>query len=143
MSLSEACLRALREAVGASHVLTEGDLSAYQIDWRKRWRGKAGAVVRPADTAEVAAVVRICREHGGEWDEPAGGGSVGAWREAFIRMPYLRDLLLRLGVASATRRMTLRRSVFSAGLFRASVFEIASSWVGELRAGRAVLTSNP
>ena len=24
-----------------------------------------------------------------------GGGSVGAWREAFIRMPYLRDLLLK------------------------------------------------
>jgi alkyldihydroxyacetonephosphate synthase len=48
--------------------------------------------------------LRICREHGGVWDEPAGGGAgaVGAWRDAFIRMPYLRDLLLRLGILSDT-----------------------------------------
>ena len=26
----------LREAVGAAQVLTDGDLAAYEIDWRKR-----------------------------------------------------------------------------------------------------------
>ena len=33
----------------------------------------------------------LCREHGGEWDEPGGAadGGAGAWREAFIRMPYV------------------------------------------------------
>jgi alkyldihydroxyacetonephosphate synthase len=41
----------------------------------------------------------ICREHGGEPDAPRdGGGAAGAWREAFLRMPYLRDMLARLGV---------------------------------------------
>jgi FAD/FMN-containing dehydrogenase len=64
MSLSEVCLQALRSALGAAHVLTEGDLSAYENDWRKRWRGKAGAVVRPGTTAEVAATVRICAAQG-------------------------------------------------------------------------------
>ena len=53
----------LRAAVGAAHVLTDGDLSAWELDWRRRWRGKALAVVRPASTAEVAAVVQICVRH--------------------------------------------------------------------------------
>ncbi len=43
----------------------------------------------------------ICREHGGDPDEPSAGGA-GAWREAFLRMPYLRDMLLRLGILSDT-----------------------------------------
>ncbi len=53
-------LDALRAAVGPAHVLTGGDLSAYEVDWRKRFRGKALAVVRPGSTAEVSAVVRAC-----------------------------------------------------------------------------------
>ncbi len=57
-------LGALRRAVGAAQVLTEGDLSAYEIDWRKRYHGRALAVVRPGSTSEVAAVVRACAEHG-------------------------------------------------------------------------------
>ena len=53
-------LDALRTTVGTHNVLTEGDLSAWEQDWRHRWRGKALAVVRPGSTAEVAAVVRLC-----------------------------------------------------------------------------------
>ncbi len=52
----------LRQLIGASHVLTEGDLSAYELDWRKRERGKALCVVRPGNTAEVAAVVKACSQ---------------------------------------------------------------------------------
>ena len=55
---------ALRAAVGAEQVLTEGDLSAWELDWRKRYRGRALAVVRPGSTAEVAAVVKLCAAHG-------------------------------------------------------------------------------
>ena len=57
-------LERLRAAVGPAQVLTEGDLSAYQLDWRQRYRGKALAVVRPGTTDEVAAVVRACAAHG-------------------------------------------------------------------------------
>jgi len=59
-----AALAALRAAVGPAHVLTEGDLSAYERDWRRRWHGRALAVVRPGCTDEVAAVVRACIAHG-------------------------------------------------------------------------------
>jgi len=57
-------LDSLRAIVGAPHVLTDGDLGAWEQDWRKRARGKALAVVRPADTAQVAAVVKACAAAG-------------------------------------------------------------------------------
>ena len=57
-------LDTLRQIVGAPHVLTDGDLSSWEQDWRRRSHGKSLAVVRPASTAEVAAVVRACHESG-------------------------------------------------------------------------------
>ena len=60
---SNALLIELRALLGDHQVLTDGDLSAWQNDWRKRWIGKALAVVRPGNTAEVAAVVKACARH--------------------------------------------------------------------------------
>ncbi len=54
----------LRGIVGAPQVLCDGDLTAYELDWRKRYRGRALAVVRPGSTAEVAAVVKACAAQG-------------------------------------------------------------------------------
>ena len=54
----------LRKIVGPANVLVGGDLTAYEVDWRKRYRGQALAVARPGSTAEVAAVVRLCNEQG-------------------------------------------------------------------------------
>ena len=53
-------LHSLRQIVGAPHVFTDGDLSAWEQDWRKREHGKALAVVRPASTQEVADIVKAC-----------------------------------------------------------------------------------
>ena len=54
---------ALQQIVGPDHVLTDGDLSAWERDWRQRIQGKALAVVRPASTQEVADVVTLCKHH--------------------------------------------------------------------------------
>ena len=59
-----ALLDTLRATVGAANVLVDGDLSAWELDWRKRERGRALAVVRPANTEEVAAVVKACAAAG-------------------------------------------------------------------------------
>ena len=63
---SHALLDGLRRIVGQPHVLThddpDADLAAWEQDWRKRSRGQALAVVRPASTDEVAQVVRLCAE---------------------------------------------------------------------------------
>ncbi len=73
-ALSPALLDALARAVGPANVLVEGDLSAFELDWRRRWHGRAGAVVRPQSTAEVAAVVKACAAHGASI-VPQGGNT--------------------------------------------------------------------
>jgi len=51
--------------VGPANVLAEVvDLAPYLSDWRGRYRGAARCVVRPASTAEVAAVVSACAAAG-------------------------------------------------------------------------------
>jgi FAD/FMN-containing dehydrogenase len=47
--------------VGAAGVLTApADMAPFLTDWRKRYTGRAQAVVRPATTEEVAAVMKAC-----------------------------------------------------------------------------------
>ena len=62
--MTSALLDTLRAAVGDANVITDGDRAAWEVDWRKRWRGQALAVVRPACSADVAKVVRACAWHG-------------------------------------------------------------------------------
>ena len=57
----------------------------------------------------------ICAEHGGSVAprrEGPGGDAVGSWRGAFVGAPYVRDLLVSMGVVSA--RPSRRRSPGSA-----------------------------
>ncbi len=58
-------VESLRGIVGRGHVLVEPDVTAsYGIDWTGRFRGAPAAVVRPGDSAEVAAVLDQCRAAG-------------------------------------------------------------------------------
>lgn len=51
--------------VGESHLLAHDvDMAPYLTDWRRRYTGRALAVVRPIDAAQTAAVVRACDRHG-------------------------------------------------------------------------------
>ena len=76
--MNSALIAALREVVGAAQVFTHddpgADLSAWELDWRKRAQGRALAVVRPGSTAEVAAVVRACAAAGASI-VPQGGNT--------------------------------------------------------------------
>jgi alkyldihydroxyacetonephosphate synthase len=46
----------------------------------------------------------ICESHGGAWEErdATARGSMGAWRDAFLRAPYLRDTFVAMAVLSET-----------------------------------------
>ena len=58
-------LAELAGVVGNDQVLTDPDLVApFATDWGGRWGGPALAVVRPADTRQVAAVVAACAAAG-------------------------------------------------------------------------------
>ncbi len=72
--------QALADVVGVRHAFADPDLRApYERDWSGRFGGAARVVVRPADAAEVAEVVRVCAEAGAAI-VPQGGntGLVGA-----------------------------------------------------------------
>src|ERR1700733_1554744 len=58
--VTPAALRELAGIVGGQHVLTGDATAGYAVDWTGRFRGVTPAVVRPADTAEVAAVLAWC-----------------------------------------------------------------------------------
>jgi FAD/FMN-containing dehydrogenase len=55
----------LQGIVGMAYVLTSpAEIQTFVTDWRGRFVGSAQCVVRPANTAEVAAVVKACIEAG-------------------------------------------------------------------------------
>lgn len=46
------------------YILTQDEEKApYLTDWRKRFTGKALAVLVPGTTEEVAAIVKLCSQH--------------------------------------------------------------------------------
>ncbi|MFC0133972.1 hydroxyacid dehydrogenase [Massilia eurypsychrophila] len=56
-------LQRCRAIVGPDYVLTsQQDCAPYLTDWRGRFTGRALAVLRPKDSAQVAALVRACSD---------------------------------------------------------------------------------
>jgi alkyldihydroxyacetonephosphate synthase len=89
----------------------------------------AGAPVQE----RMAAALALCAEAGGTWEEQAEGargGATGAWREAFLRAPYLRDVFVAMGVLSETFETAITWERFDAfcedvkAATRASVREV-------------------
>ena len=60
-----ALLDHIRTIVGDRGLLTDAsDTAAYAQDWRKLYQGRTKAVIRPANTQELADVVKLCAETG-------------------------------------------------------------------------------
>ncbi len=80
--------------------------------------------------ADLDLALQVVAAHGGQAQAPAGkqGDSVGAWRDAFLAMPYLRDALARLGVVSETFETAITWDRFEA--LHAAVVDAARAAVG-------------
>jgi D-lactate dehydrogenase (cytochrome) len=56
-------LAGLAAIVGRAALATaDADMAPHAVDWRKRYVGRPLAVVKPASTEEVAAIVRLCAQ---------------------------------------------------------------------------------
>jgi FAD/FMN-containing dehydrogenase len=136
---------ALAAIVGARNTLTgESDTAPYLTDWRKQYRGSALCVVRPASTAEVSAVVRLCAQarvaivpQGG--NTGLSGGSVPTGKQPEIvlslsRMNRIRDLDVLNGTLTAEAGCVLadiQRAAEDAGrLFALSLAAEGSCQIG-------------
>jgi FAD/FMN-containing dehydrogenase len=109
-------LDALREAVGAEHVLVDDDVKrSYESDWTGRFSGPALAVVRPAMTEQVVAVVRACADAGTPMVVQGGntglvGGGVPAGGEVLLsltRLSALDEVDIAAGQVTAGAGVTL------------------------------------
>ncbi len=97
-------INALREVVGDAHVLLpellpDHELTPYQQDWRKRYQGRALAVLRPETTAQVAAVVKLAREQrvslvpqGGNTGLVGGGVPDGSGQQLLLSLKRLQKV---------------------------------------------------
>jgi alkyldihydroxyacetonephosphate synthase len=78
----------------------------------------------------MSRALELCAEHGGSVSprrEGPGGDAVGSWREAFVGAPYVRDLLVALGVLSETFETAITWERFPA--FHERVMEAAGEAV--------------
>lgn len=109
-------LDALRAAVGPDHVLVDPSLTAsYETDWTGRFTGRAGCVVRPADGAQVAEVVRACAQARTPLVVQGGntglvGGAVPAGGEVLLslrRLTALEPVDIAAGQVTAGAGVTL------------------------------------
>jgi alkyldihydroxyacetonephosphate synthase len=55
----------------------------------------------------LSQALECCGDHGGSWEQrdpgaPPRDSSMGSWRDAFLRAPYLRDTFVAMGVLSET-----------------------------------------
>jgi FAD/FMN-containing dehydrogenase len=136
MGRDDVLLSSLRAAVGESHVLTDPDLRAsYETDWTRRWHGEALAVVRPASTDEVIAVMLACAAAGAAVIPQGGntglvGGSVprGAAIGAQVVLSTLRlrdlepidrlagEITVGAGVTLAALQAHIRAAGFAFGV---------------------------
>ena len=92
----------LRAIVGQRHVLVGEEAAPYLTDWRRTRTGRALAVVRPANTAETAAVVKFCADNvvpivpqGGNTGQVAGATPDDSARAIVLhtgRMNRIRDI---------------------------------------------------
>jgi alkyldihydroxyacetonephosphate synthase len=84
----------------------------------------------------------LAAAHGGTWDEVrrsgdgARDGAVGAWREAFLRAPYLRDTLVAMGILSETFETAITWDRFPA--FHAAVTGAVQEALREVCGGGGV-----
>ncbi|NMM83379.1 oxidoreductase [Rhodococcus sp. SRB_17] len=116
--------RALTDVVGQRFVTEDPDvLAARSTDHTGRYRGRARALVRPADTAELAATLDVCRTLGAP--VTVQGGRTGLVAGA---VPENNDVLLsteRLTTIGAVDRDSMRISV-DAGVTLAQVHSAAA-----------------
>ena len=62
--MTAALLESLRQTIGATQVLTGDDLAGYRQDWMHRYVASPLAVVRPGNTDEVSACLRLAAAAG-------------------------------------------------------------------------------
>ena len=79
-------------------------------------------------TSRLERALVLCREHGGRAEAPSAGAA-GAWKDAFVALPYLRDVLVQWGVLCETFESAVTWERWPA--FHAAVLGATGEAIGE------------
>ncbi|HMJ94123.1 MAG TPA: FAD-binding oxidoreductase [Allosphingosinicella sp.] len=124
---SSELLQALERLLGPKGYSADpADLEPWLTDWRRRYRGKAAAMLSPASTEEVAAIVRLCADAGVPIVPQGGNTSMVA---GAIPGPEGDSLLLSMRRMNRIRSMSMetRQAVCEAGVVLATLHEQADA----------------
>jgi D-lactate dehydrogenase (cytochrome) len=150
MNAAAGALGRIEAVVGPAGIVARDDAAAMLVDERRLYGGAALAVVRPASTAEVAAVITICREarlavvpQGGNTGYCGGATPFDARREILLslaRLNRIRELddvgftlTAEAGVVLATAQTAARE--------RGLLFPLSMGSEGSAQIGGALSTN--
>jgi FAD/FMN-containing dehydrogenase len=96
-SLIPGAAEAIAAIVGAKGVVPESDWPAFNVEWRKRWRGAPAMIVAPESVAEAAALVRLCAQRRIAITPQGGntgltGGQIATNGEVLVSMRRMRTV---------------------------------------------------
>jgi FAD/FMN-containing dehydrogenase len=117
----------IKAIVGSNHVLTDpAEMAPHLTDYRGHYVGRALAVVKPADTEEVAAIVKLCLEAG--VPIVPQGGNTGLCGGA-TPLPDARSLVVNLSRLDRIRAFDAANDTLcvEAGCTLAAVQEVAAT----------------
>jgi len=116
-------LSRLTEILGAAHVLTGADMAGYTEDWARTYDWRPLAVLRPASTGEVAAILKLAHAEGitvvpsgGRTGLTGGTKAEGALVLSLERMNRIRQI-----------RAQARIAVVEAGVILSSLHDAAEA----------------
>ncbi|MCB1357306.1 MAG: FAD-binding oxidoreductase [Maritimibacter sp.] len=109
-------IEAAREIVGTAHVLTGADTARYASDWTGKYTSRPLCVVRPADTAQVSALMALANETatpvvpiGGNTGVSGGAQAQGAVLLSLERLNRIREIRAKARVAVVEAGVVLQR----------------------------------
>ncbi|MDO8414137.1 MAG: FAD-binding oxidoreductase [Gallionellaceae bacterium] len=116
---------ALIAIVGTENVLTDAAAAPHYKDWRGRYSGQAHAVVLPADTQQVSAVVTLCAAHHIAIVPQGGNTSLSG---ASVPLPHGEQIVLNLSRMNRIRSIDAINYTLTveAGCTLASVHDAAA-----------------
>lgn len=140
-------LQDLRALLGSANVLEGADMAPYAVDWAGQPHGTPLAVLRPADTAQVSAILRAANANGTAV-VPMGGNTGltqatapgGAWVLSMERMNKVREIKVegRIAVVEGGAILsTIHDAATEAGL----IFPLYFGARGSARIGGALSTN--
>ena len=150
MDAAAGALERISAVVGPAGVVAQDSAAALLVDERRLYRGAALAVVRPASTAEVAAVIKICREarlavvpQGGNTGYCGGATPFDARREILLSLARLNRIreVDDVGFTLTAEAGVVLSSAQAAARERGLLFPLSMGSEGSAQIGGALSTN--